>query len=189
MSKLSLSAILWLILGQPAIVVVGAMLWTFGYFLYIATLLSVGAASTSAHATKETLGVMAAYALAIVGIFTISRIFSWIVTSSVAGCFLRLKSKVSFWELFALTPICAFLLWFGYDRLIPDYRFMNDARPPYEHGLTWSRFGVAWAIEIAVMFAYWFPLRKVRADQLMSKPDDVIQESEAKVSGDSAHDL
>jgi hypothetical protein len=67
--------------------------------------------------------------------------------------------------LLALTPLLGLLAWYGYDRVLPDYRFYTDERPPYVHGLTLERFLNAWAFEIAVVIGFWWPMRNRRLSE------------------------
>ena len=72
------------------------------------------------------------------------------------------SGRVPFLLLLAITPVLAWLTWFGYDRIVPDYRFMLDERPPYEHGLTLDRFLLSWGWSASVTLGFWWPLRKIR---------------------------
>jgi hypothetical protein len=74
----------------------------------------------------------------------------------------RFSGRVPVLSLLAITPVLAWLTWFGYDRIVPDYRFMLDERPPYEHGLTLNRFLLSWAWSAAITFGFWWPLRKIQ---------------------------
>lgn len=98
----------------------------------------------------------------IAGTLGISRVFS--------GAFAVLTSYVSLWRcgrisvhaVVAVTPVSGFLLWYAYDRFVPDYGFMNSSVTLYQHGLSWFRFGVAFALESAIALVYWLTLRRLR---------------------------
>jgi hypothetical protein len=75
------------------------------------------------------------------------------------GCvflLMRYLGRIPFVFLLATTPLLGFLTWYGYDHFVP----------PHEYGLTLERFLKSWALEIAVVLRYWWPIRNYRPSAL-----------------------
>jgi hypothetical protein len=92
----------------------------------------------------------------------ISHALSYPLLICCAVLLLRRLGRVPFALLLATTPVLGLLTWYGYDRFVPDFRWYTDDSPPYEHGLTLERFLKSWALEVAVVLGYWWPIRSYR---------------------------
>jgi hypothetical protein len=118
---------------------------------------SAGAANASTLAVMWLLLSFTEFAIAsIAQVFVYPLLFLYVLV------LFRMRGNADLRFLLALTPILGLLAWYGYDRILPDYRFYTDQRPPYEHGLTLERFFSAWAFELAVVLGFWWPIRKRR---------------------------
>jgi hypothetical protein len=78
---------------------------------------------------------------------------------------LRIFGRIPFIWILAISPVLALLTWFGYDHLVPDYRFFTDDRTLYSHGLTLSRYLTALAFDLTMVAIYWIPMRNYRPNQ------------------------
>ncbi len=107
---------------------------------------------------------LGAPAISIVGflIGSIAQIIVYPVLAIYAFILFRFSGRVSLPLLLLITPVLGLLVWFGYDQIVPDYRWYTDERPPYEHGLTLDRFLTGWGLEVAVVLGYWWPIRNRR---------------------------
>ncbi len=148
---------LWLLLGQSLVCIFGGAFYELGCLIYW-----YGIKGFEGHPAIETIEMIVALIIFQVVVVHIARAVSIIftITAAIASLAIWKKVKLDFFLLF--TPISALLLWYGYDHFVPSYRLMNDARPPYQHGLTWARFGIAWLVETIIAIGYWLPLRKTK---------------------------
>ena len=144
-----------MLLGQPIIASVGAAIYALGVLGIMEFM----------ETQRFPLSDFAAFAFIFTGVGAamacLSNALSWITSAGITITSLWLWGRVRLEVLLAITPLLGFLLWYGYDHLIPDGGFPAGAHD-YAHGLTWIRFGKAWLIEIVGVCIYWLPLRKVR---------------------------
>jgi hypothetical protein len=96
-------------------------------------------------------------------IASIAQCVAYVVLALLATQLLRRFGHVSLLPLLAATPILGLLAWYGYDYLVPGYRWYTDERPPYEHGITGVRFLLSWGFEIIVVIGYWLLLRPLQS--------------------------
>lgn len=154
--NVSLSAVLWLLFGQLLVSLLGVIVCVPLYFVYL------DICRGGSHLLSEFLITAFGATLIIVILLNFSRVLSLIFIMLVAVVLLKWRGCLKLWPFLLLTPVSTVLLWYGYDRLVPDVRLGIDERPPYEHGITWARFGIAWVIEVFIVCGYWIPFRNFR---------------------------
>jgi hypothetical protein len=93
---------------------------------------------------------------------SIAQVFAYATAILCVMFMFRYTGRASLLVLLGITPLLGLMTWFGYDRLLPDFRWYTDDSPPYEHGLTVERFLKAWGFEVLVVLLYWWPIRNYR---------------------------
>jgi hypothetical protein len=97
-------------------------------------------------------------------IASIAQIVVYFILPLCTLMLLRSFGRISLAVLIALTPVLGLLLYLGNDHFVPDFVWYTDDSPPYQHGLTFARFLIGWALEVPVVLIYWWRLRKVQLD-------------------------
>ena len=149
----------WLVFGVAAATLV--LVAAYGFCLFVWGFIQ----NPSAGLTPLAFGLVTMWIpLSIVEfiIASIAQILAYPVLVACAFISFRLVGRPYLPLLLIITPLLALLVWYGYDRIVPDYRWYTDDRPPYEHGLTLERFLKGWAFEAAIVLGYWWPIRKYR---------------------------
>lgn len=85
---------------------------------------------------------------------------SMIILGFYAKTVVRRYGQISFPILFVLTPVLAIITWYGYDYLVPSFRWYTDESPDFEHGLSVERFLYALAFEVSVVAVYWLLIKE-----------------------------
>jgi hypothetical protein len=158
---------LWLFLGQPAITLSILAVYMLGIF----TLEEFEGPPISPFSL---IGLALTFTLIGMIIASMGQFLSWALSLGIAVISLQWWGRVRLGLLLVVTPFLGILLWYGYDRFVPEAEWAGSPPSSYVHGFTWTRFGLAWLIEIASVCGYWFPLRKLRLKGDSSPPQNSV---------------
>ena len=151
----------WLIFGGLVVTAAGSAAYWFGAFVWEL----VQNPARGIYAFGPFLLVWIPLTVINFAIASTAQIFAYPFLVAYACLLIYFSGRVSFPLLLAISPLLGLLAWYGYDHLVPDFRWYTDERPPYVHGLTLERFMLAWLFEIAMVLGYWWPLRRLRLAQ------------------------
>jgi hypothetical protein len=159
---------IWLFFGTPAVTLILCCAYCSGWILW-----------EYLHNPNRYLYEIAIMAplLSIVSfvLASIAEVIAYLVLPLYVLMLLYFFGRVSLVLLIPVTPLLGLLGWFGYEHFVPNYRFYTDQSPPYEYGLTIERFLVGWALEVLIVFFYWWPFRNVRLSSSPISQADAVR--------------